>query len=46
MMGEHLDSVVQRFLAHRRALGRKYHSEEAELAAVGALRERASGPPA
>jgi integrase len=30
-MGEHLESVAQRFVAHRRALGRKYHSEEAEL---------------
>lgn len=26
-----LPSVVERFLAHRRALGRRYHSEEAEL---------------
>jgi integrase len=30
-MTETLASVVERFLAHRRALGRKYHSEEAEL---------------
>lgn len=30
-MTESLASVVDRFLAHRRALGRKYHSEEAEL---------------
>jgi len=26
-----LVSIVERFIAHRRALGRKYHSEEAEL---------------
>lgn len=30
-MSEHLESVVHRFLDHRRALGRKYHSEEAEV---------------
>lgn len=30
-MTESLVSVIERFLAHRRALGRKYHSEEAEL---------------
>jgi integrase len=30
-MIENLESTVDRFLAHRRALGRKYHSEEAEL---------------
>lgn len=31
-MSESLASVIEAFLAHRRALGRKYHSEEAELA--------------
>lgn len=30
-MAANLASVVERFLAHKRALGRKYHSEEAEL---------------
>ena len=30
-MTESLASVIERFLTHRRALGRKYHSEEAEL---------------
>lgn len=30
-MTETLASTVERFLAHRRALGRKYHSEEREL---------------
>ena len=30
-MTESLASVTERFLAHRRALGRKYHSEQAEL---------------
>ena len=30
-MTETLVSVIEQFLAHRRALGRKYHSEEAEL---------------
>ncbi|HEY6422773.1 MAG TPA: tyrosine-type recombinase/integrase [Pseudonocardiaceae bacterium] len=30
-MTETLASVIERFLAHRRALGRKYHAEEAEL---------------
>lgn len=31
-MSERLTSAVERFLAHRRALGRKYVSEQAELA--------------
>lgn len=31
-MSERLTSAVERFLAHRRALGRKYLSEQAELA--------------
>src|SRR6266851_6138007 len=30
-MSENLETAVERFLAHRRALGRKYHSEEHEL---------------
>jgi len=30
-MTESLGCVVDRFLAHKRTLGRKYHSEEAEL---------------
>lgn len=30
-MSESLASVIQAFLTHRRALGRKYHGEEAEL---------------
>ena len=30
-MTESLASVIERFLTHRRALGRTYHSEEAEL---------------
>lgn len=30
-MTDTLASVVERFLTHRRALGRKYHSEQAEL---------------
>jgi integrase len=30
-MSEHLESAVEGFLAHKRALGRKYHSEEHEL---------------
>jgi integrase len=30
-MTEHLGAVAGRFVAHRRALGRKYHSEEREL---------------
>src|SRR5574337_1389078 len=30
-MTESLGDVVDRFLAHKRALGRKYHSEQAEL---------------
>jgi len=30
-MSENLTAVIDRFIAHRRALGRKYHSEEAEL---------------
>lgn len=30
-MSEHLTDVVEGFLAHRRALGRKYLSEQAEL---------------
>ncbi|MGH3370133.1 MAG: tyrosine-type recombinase/integrase [Nocardioidaceae bacterium] len=31
-MTENVASVIEAFLVHRRALGRKYHSEEAELA--------------
>jgi len=31
-MTESVSSVIEAFLVHRRALGRKYHSEEAELA--------------
>lgn len=31
-MTDNVASVIEAFLAHRRALGRKYHSEEAELA--------------
>ena len=30
-MSENLDTAVERFLEHKRALGRKYHSEEHEL---------------
>lgn len=30
-MSQNLTSTVEAFLAHKRALGRKYHSEEAEL---------------
>ena len=30
-MSENLTTVIDRFIAHRRALGRKYHGEEAEL---------------
>lgn len=34
-MTENVASVIEAFLVHRRALGRKYHSEEAELALLG-----------
>jgi hypothetical protein len=30
-VSESLESAVERFLEHKRALGRKYHSEEHEL---------------
>src|SRR5258708_30962899 len=30
-MSESLETAVERFLEHKRALGRKYHSEEHEL---------------
>jgi hypothetical protein len=30
-VSDSLESAVERFVAHKRALGRKYHSEENEL---------------
>ena len=44
-MSENLEMAVEGFLAHKRGIGRKYHSEEHELALLSALR-RASTVPA
>ena len=41
-----LELTVSRFVEHKRALGRKYESEEAELRLLVALRRAARRQPA
>ena len=40
-MSETLEMAVEGFLAHKRGIGRKYHSEEYELRAARPLRRAA-----